>query len=282
MKDLADKVAVITGGAGGLGLALARRFAREGMKLVLADVDNAALERAAAGLKASGASVMTQRTDVSKGTDIEALAQTTTAAFGAVHLVINNAGIGTVGVTWESSEADWQWTLGVNLWGVIHGVRVFTPIMLKQDTEGHIVNVASVAGLISPPGMGVYNVSKHAVVALTETLHHDLTVAQSKLKCSVLCPAYFPSGIADSERTRPSALVNEGRKSATQQQLESTLRKAVHSGKITADEIADRVCAAVREERFYILPHERIKPAIEARMRDILDEAAPRDPLRLR
>ena len=282
MRELTDKVAVITGGAGALGVALAKRFAREGMKLVLADVDNNALERVAAGLKASGASVMTQRTDVSKGTDVEALARTTVAAFGAVHLVINNAGVATVGSVWESTEADWQWTLSVNLWGVIHGVRVFAPIMMRQGTEGHIVNVASVAGLISPAGMGVYNVSKHAVVALTETLHHDLAAERARIKCSVLCPAYFPSGIADSERTRPTMLANDDvPRSATRQEMEATLRKAVHSGRIGADRIADRVCEAVQAEHFYILTHERIKPAIAARMQDILDEAPPRDPMRL-
>lgn len=281
MKDLSDRVAVITGGAGALGLALAHRFAREGMKIVLADVDHAALARAASALKAAGASVMTQKTDVSKGPEVEALARTTVAAFGAVHLVVNNAGVAPVGAAWEATEADWQWALGVNLWGVIHGVRVFTPIMLGQGSEGHIVNVASVAGLISPPGMAVYNVTKHAVVALSETLFHDLANAGSRIGCSVLCPAFFPSGIADSERTRPAALVDEGSRSASRQAVESMMRKAVHSGRIGADAIADRVCDAVRDRRFYILTHERIRPAIRARMEDILGDAPPRDPLRL-
>ena len=148
MKAFHGKVAVITGGADGLGRAMAGRFAREGMKIALADVDAAALAKTAAELKASGATVIAVRTDVSNGNDVERLARTTLDAFGAVHLAINNAGVSPLGAVWENTAADWQWALGVNLWGVIHGVRVFTPIMLDQDTEGHIVNTASVAGLI--------------------------------------------------------------------------------------------------------------------------------------
>ena len=280
MKEFRGKVAVITGGAGGFGRAMAERCAREGMKIALADVDAAALASTAAELKAAGAAVVAVHTDVSNGNDVERLAQATLEAFGGVHLVINNAGVSPLGVVWENTAADWQWALGVNLWGVIHGVRVFTPIMLVQGAEGHIVNTASVAGLISPPGMGVYNVTKHAVVALTETLHHDLARRGAKLKCSVLCPAYVPTGIADSERNRPAALMNDGRvKSAEQLALESNLRKAVNSGRLSAADIAQAVFEAVREERFYILTHPKINSAIRARMEDILAGRNPTDPL---
>jgi NAD(P)-dependent dehydrogenase (short-subunit alcohol dehydrogenase family) len=280
MKEFHDKVAVITGGASGLGRAMAERFAREGMKIALADVDAAALATTAAELKAAGATVVAVRADVSNGNDVGRLAKTTLDAFGAVHLAVNNAGVSPLGAVWEKSAADWQWALGVNLWGVIHGVRVFTPIMLAQGTEGHIVNTASVAGLISPPGMGVYNVTKHAVVALTETLHHDLARKSAKLKCSVLCPAYVPTGIADSERNRPAELMNDGdAKSAEQLALEADLRKAVHSGRLSAADVAQAVFEAVREERFYILTHPKVKGAIRARMEDILAGRDPTNPL---
>lgn len=281
MRDLAGRVAVVTGATGGLGSALARRFADARMKLVLADLDADALARAVTELARGGIDVIGVRTDVRKAADVEALAARTLEAFGAVQVVCNNAGVAPVGAAWESTTADWEWVLGVNLWGVIHGVRVFTPIMLDQDGEGHIVNTASVAGLISPPGMAAYNVSKHAVVALTESLHHDLVARGAKVRCSVVCPAYFPSGIADSEQTRPAELAKSGSaKSDAQRILEANLRKAVMAGKLSADDIAAAVVDAVREDRFYVLTHPRIKAAIEWRMRDILAERTPTDPMR--
>jgi len=279
MKTFTDRVAVITGGASGLGRALAERFAREDVKLVLADVDEAALARTARELKSRGVAVVACRTNVSSGAEVERLARTGLDAFGAVHIVCNNAGVAPLGVVWEATEADWRWALGVNLWGVIHGVRVFAPLLLAQDDEGHIVNTASVAGLISPPGMGVYNVTKHAVVTLTETLHHDLAAASSKVKCSVVCPAYFPSGIAESERNRPAALGSDRAKTDEDLAREANLRKAVQSGKLTAADIADAVFDAVRDERFYVLTHPRILPAVEARMRDILEGRNPASPV---
>ena len=188
MREFKDKVAVITGAASGLGRAMADRCVQEGMKVVLADVEVEELAKTEASMKASGATVLALRTDVSQASDMEALAQKTLEAFGAVHLLCNNAGVGTDAAIWKSTIADWEWVIGVNLWGVIHGVRIFVPIMLKQDTESHIVNTASMAGLISGPGLGAYKVTKHAVVALSETLYHELAERgqESTSRCSVL------------------------------------------------------------------------------------------------
>jgi NAD(P)-dependent dehydrogenase (short-subunit alcohol dehydrogenase family) len=279
MRTFAGRVAVVTGAGSGLGRELALRFAREGMKLALADVDEGAAARTGAELSAAGSAAIAVRCDVSSGADVEALAARALDAFGAVHVVCNNAGVAPLGVVWENTVPDWQWTLGVNLWGVIHGVRVFTPILIGQNDEGHIVNTASVAGLIAPPGMGMYNVSKHAVVALTETLHHDLAARGAQVKCSVVCPAYFPSGIADSERARPAELRDERAKTAEDLAREANMRKAVQSGRLSAADIANRVFEAVRDERFYVITHPRILPAVEARMRAILEERNPGSPL---
>ncbi len=279
MKQFQGKVAVITGAASGLGRAMADRFAREGMRIVLADIEPNALAKAEAEMKAAGAIVIGVRTDVSKAAEVEALAQKTLEAFGAVHLLANNAGVAEGGNVWDHTVADWEWVLGVNVWGVIHGVRVFTPIMLAQQCEGHIINTASVAGLISPPGMGIYSVSKHAVVALTECLHHDLVQKTDKLKCSLLCPAYVPTGIAESGRNRPAALKQTREKTAAELAFDADLKKAVQSGKLSAADVAQQVFEAVREERFYILTHPRINAAIQWRMQDILACRNPTNPM---
>ena len=177
----------------------------------MADVEEEALRKVETEFRKAGVPVLGIRTDVARGQDIERLAEKTLATFGAVHILCNNAGVGPGGVVWENTTADWEWVLGVNVWGVIHGVRTFLPIMLRQDTECHVVNTASVAGLLSVPGMGIYCVSKHAVVTLTECLHHDLRQRDAKVGASVLCPAYVPTGIVDSERNRPAALRNTPR-----------------------------------------------------------------------
>jgi NAD(P)-dependent dehydrogenase (short-subunit alcohol dehydrogenase family) len=279
MKELKGKVAAVTGAASGLGRSMALAFAAEGMDLALADVDEVSLSSVQDEVMAKGVRAITLKVDVANAQQLEVFRDQTLTRLGGVHVVCNNAGVSPLGAVWENTPADWQWILGVNLWGVIHGVRAFTPHLLEQD-EGHIVNTASVAGLISPPGSGAYNVTKHGVVALSESLHHDLRERHSRVGVSVLCPAYVPTGIVDSERNRPKDLP-VSKKSEQTLARETMLRKAVTAGKISADQVAQAVVAAIREERFYILTHPRIKGAIQARMEDILNERAPRDPLKL-
>jgi NAD(P)-dependent dehydrogenase (short-subunit alcohol dehydrogenase family) len=246
------------------------------MQLALADVDIESLRETAA---ACGNRTFTMRVDVSRAADVDRLFNDTLSRLGGAHLVCNNAGVSPLGAVWEHNVADWQWILGVNLWGVIHGVRAFAPHLIAQN-EGHIVNTASVAGIIAPPGSGAYNVTKHAVVALSETLHHDLRERNSRVGVSVLCPAYVPTRITESERNRPADLPS-AEKSRETLAREAMLKKAVTSGKVSADQVAQAVVAAVKEERFYILTHPRIKGAIQARMEDILEERAPRNPMML-
>jgi NAD(P)-dependent dehydrogenase (short-subunit alcohol dehydrogenase family) len=279
MRNLKGKVAAVTGAASGLGRSMALAFAAEGMDVALGDVDETNLSLVEKEVNATGVRSAALRVDVSRAQDVEAFRDLALERLGGIHLVCNNAGVSPLGAVWETVAADWQWTLGVNLWGVIHGVRAFVPRLIAQN-EGHIVNTASVSGLISPPGSGAYNVTKHAVVALSESLHHDLRERNSRVGVSVLCPAYVPTGIVDSERSRPKELgVSE--KSAHTLAREAMLRKAVTSGKISADQVAQAVVAAIKEERFYILTHPRIKGAIQARLEDILEGRAPRNPLAL-
>lgn len=279
MKEFKDRVAVVTGGASGLGRAMAMRFAREGMKIVLADVQADALKKTEDEFRQAGITVLAVRTDVSKGGEVDALADRAFQTFGGVHILCNNAGVAPGGTIWEQTDKDWEWTIGVNVWGVIHGIRAFVPRMIEQDAAGHVVNTASVAGLLSLPGMAMYCMSKHAVVTISECLHHDLAEAGAKVKASVLCPAYVPTAISDSERNRPALLREEKPKSATDLKREEQLRHAVQSGRISAEQVADLVLEAIRAEKFYILPHQKIKPAIETRMQDILLERDPTNTL---
>ena len=282
MKEFSGKVAVITGAASGFGREFALLGAKLGMKLVLADVQKDALETTAAEIAAGGTQVLAQTCDVRKGEQVEALAQAAMQRFGAIHLVFNNAGVGAGGLVWESTQADWEWVLGVNLWGVIHGVRVFTPMMLAcaeadSSYEGHIVNTASMAGLLTPPTMGIYNVSKHAVVALSETLYHDLMLVDAPIGASVLCPYFVPTGISQSERVRPDD-VQGAAPTRSQQVSQATLEKAVSSGKVTAAEVAQRTFDAIGAGQFYIYSHPLALGNVQRRMEDIVTGRNPSDP----
>ena len=283
MKDFHGRVAVITGAASGFGRAFAQKGAALGMKLVLADVQQEALAQVATELAQQGVDVLAVPCEVSDAEQIQALADAAMARFGAVHLLFNNAGVGTGGLVWESSVADWEWVLGVNLFGVIHGVRIFTPLMLacaKQDPEyrGHIVNTASIAGLQNAPTMGVYNVSKHATVSLTETLFQDLRIIEAPIGVSLLCPYFVPTGIHQSARNRPAAMLNEGELTASQRAAQTFTEKAVTSGKVSAEQVAELTFDAVREDRFYIYSEQEPLAQVRKRMEDVLQSRNPYDP----
>ncbi len=277
MKEFKDKVAVITGAASGIGRGIAERCVQEGMKVVLADIEEAALAQAERELRATGATVLAVRTDVSRASDIEALAQKTLKAFGAVHLLVNNAGVGAGGSIWESTLADWEWVMGVNLWGVIHGLRAFVPIMLAQDTEAHIVNTASLAGLLLYHPVATYQVTKYGVVALSEQLYYSLAQRQAKVKVSVLCPGWVNTRIMDSERNRPSELQNEPSNLPISPEVEAivqSMREAAQAG-LSPRQVADHVFNAIRNEQFYILTHPEYNPLIQQRMENILQQRNP-------
>jgi NAD(P)-dependent dehydrogenase (short-subunit alcohol dehydrogenase family) len=283
--ELAGKVAVITGAASGFGREFARLASRERMKLVLADVQSDGLDAVVAETRAAGADVIGEVVDVADSAQVERLAERAFAGFGAVHLLMNNAGVGGGGYLWENSERDWQWVLGVNVMGVVHGIRHFLPRMIdanRTGTPGHVVNTASMAGWLAAPLMGVYNVSKHAVVALSETLYHDLKLAQSSIGVTVLCPAYVPTGIADSHRSRPKELANDGGPTTSQKMAQAAVAKAVAGGRISAAEVAAMTFAAVRDNRFYVFTHPQILPTVQARVAAALAGEAPADPFAAR
>ncbi|TDV36449.1 NADP-dependent 3-hydroxy acid dehydrogenase YdfG [Paraburkholderia caballeronis] len=276
------RVAVITGAASGFGRAFAQQGASLGMKLVLADVDPAALAQTVDTLRATGADAIGVPTDVRDAAQVDGLAQAALDAYGGAHLLFNNAGVGTGGFVWESSAKDWEWVFGVNVIGVANGVRAFAPIMLKQQERSHIVNTASVAGLLSPPAMGVYNASKHAVVSLTETLYHDLQSVNANVGCSLLCPAFVPTGIANAERARPDTLRNDAPPTRSQQAADLQLQRAVRSGRLSADDVAALTFDAVRAQRFYILTHPTILATVKLRHDDIEAQRVPTDPMSLK
>jgi len=277
MQHLDGKVAVVTGAASGIGLALAQRFAREGMKLTLVDIEAGALEEAAAELESGGADVFAQRVDVSDADQMDGLAQAVLDRFGAVHLVCNNAGVATGGPIWDVTTADWEFVMRPNLWGVIHGVRVFTKHLIGQD-EGHIVNTASLAGLVSVPGFGPYNVTKHAVVTLSETLHGELAALGSKVGVSVLCPGFVTTRLWDSDRNWPENLPPRDPQLPEQQEQTRAVLKALIEGGISTDPVIERVVDAIVNQRFYILTHEGSEDAVEQRMRRIIRGENPVTP----
>ncbi len=280
MKQFKDRVAVVTGAASGIGRGLAERFAAEGMKVVLADIEAGPLAETAAALEAKGATTLAVETDVSKADQVDALAKSTIDAFGAVHIVCNNAGVAVGGLSWERTLADWEWVMGVNLWGVIHGIRSFVPIMLEQGTEGHIVNTSSSAGISSSAGLPIYTATKHAVVALSEVLHYEFAMTGAKLRASVLCPLYVATNIVDSDRNRPEELQNEEAaplsplKRPEMQAAVDTFRQTLATGDTPA-EIADAVFTAIKDEKFYIINDARAKDGPRKRLADILEDRNP-------
>ena len=270
MKDFKDKVAVITGAASGIGLAMAHRFAEAGMHTVLVDIEEEPLHKAAAAIEGKGVKVLPVVTDVADEKAMDALGEQVRGTFEHVHLLCNNAGVGGGGLCWETTAKEWDFVLGVNLLGVIHGIRVFVPGMVKQKA-GHVVNTASLAGLITPPGMGSYNVSKHGVVALSETLYRDLKMVNSPVGVSVLCPGFVKTAISDANRhrervgldVRPTMVDKDGK----------TFSERVMANAMEAGPVADAVFAALEKRDFYVLTHESTKAGIQRRMQGIVDAA---------
>lgn len=276
------KTAVLTGAGSGFGLECARIGARLGMNLVLADVQQDALDKAAAEMQAAGAQVLAFKLDVSKASEVEALGRAVQQRFGAPHFIFNNAGVGAGGLIWENTAKDWEWVIGVNLMGVAHGLRVFTPMMLdaaQKDPayQGHIVNTASMAGLLNAPNMGIYNASKHAVVSMSETLYQDLALVTDQISASVLCPFFVPTGISQSHRNRP---VHAAADQPTRSQLigQAMSDKAVGSGKVSAADVAQKVFDAIAANQFYIYSHPKAIGSVQTRLEDIMLARNPTDP----
>ena len=284
MTELKNKTAVLTGAGSGFGLECARLGAARGMNLVLADVQQDALDNAVAELEAAGAQVLAMRVDVSDAAAVEALGAATLARFGAPHFVFNNAGVGSGGLIWENTLQDWQWVFGVNVMGVVHGIRVFTPMMLAAakadpDYRGHIVNTASMAGLLNTPNMGVYNASKHAVVSISETLYQDLALVTDQVSASVLCPYFVPTGISQSHRNRPQELATPAAKPTKSQRISQAVTdKAVNGGKVTAAEVALKVFDAMAAGQFYIYSHPAALATVQTRLEDVVQSRNPSDP----
>ena len=283
MSEWQGRTAVITGAASGFGLEASRIAARRGMNVVMADVQQGALDAAAAEVEGLGAKVLPFRLDVSKAAEVEALGAATVARFGAPSFVFNNAGVGAGGLIWEHTLKDWEWVVGVNLMGVAHGVRVFTPLMLAAATadpsfDGHIVNTASMAGLLNAPNMGVYNVTKHAVVAMSETLYQDLALVSTRVHAHVLCPFFVPTGIHQSERNRPAEFRQAAAPTRSQLIAQAMSDQAVTKGKVTAAQVAQFVYDAMDENRFYVFSHPKSLASVQTRLEDIMTPRNPTDP----
>lgn len=284
----AGHTAVITGAASGFGLECARIAAARGMNVVMADVQADALARSAAEIEALGAAVLRVRLDIANAAEVQALADATLQRFDVPHFVFNNAGVGAGGLIWEHTLKDWEWVLGVNLMGVAHGVRIFTPLMLEAAERdpgyrGHIVNTASMAGLLNAPNMGVYNVSKHAVVSMSETLYQDLALVTDQVHAHVLCPYFVPTGIHQSERNRPAEFAAEQPPPTRSQRIAQAMSdKAVSSGKVSAAQVAQFVFDAMDENRFYIYSHPKSLAGVQVRLEDIMTPRNPSDPFAAR
>jgi NAD(P)-dependent dehydrogenase (short-subunit alcohol dehydrogenase family) len=276
VREFAGKVAVVTGAASGIGLALARKFGERGMRVALADIDADSLQNAAVDLEKSGVETLAVATDVTRADSVNALAQRTLDAFGGVHVVCNNAGVFAGGPCWESPLEDYQWVMNVNVWGVIHGIRSFVPILLEQGVEGHVVNTASMAAVTHMPYSGIYSMSKHAVLALSESLYHELKLRDAKVGVSALCPELVSTGIADAERSRPAELRRpEGAALSPERALtEQAIREAMKTG-VPPEAIAERVVEAIREQRFYILSEDVWRRCCEVRLEDLRQARNP-------
>ena len=275
MKQFKDRVAVVTGAASGIGLALADRFAAEGMTVVMADIEAAALTKAAEGVRRKGAAVLAREVDVSRPDHVERLARETYDAFGAAHVLCNNAGVAVIGAVHEHSLPDWQWVINVNLWGVIHGVRAFVPRMLAGGEEGHIVNTASMAGLTTAPFMSVYDVTKHGVVALSESMYKEFAVTGASIGVSVVCPGLINTNITRSSRNRPEELAEEGKIGPMAQTFGQGLADRLDTG-YPPSEVAEQVVQGIRDGRFYIVPAQpEVKSNIAVRAHDLIELRNP-------
>lgn len=275
MKDFTGKTAVITGAASGIGLALAKLFSEQGMRLVLADIQGQPLEKLVSELKAAGAQVIGVVTDVGDAESVENLAQTATDQFGTIDIVCNNAGVYTGGQLWEATIDDYEWLIRVNQWGIIHGIRSFIPRMIAQDKECHMVNTASMAAVTTMPYAGIYHMTKHAALALSESLYHELSLSHPLVKVSCLCPELFATGIAHSDRNRPAALA-EINQSDTWQMAHTAIADATRASSDPRI-LAERTLQAIRDEQFYIMPPKQDpwSATADIRLEDLLQRRNP-------
>lgn len=281
------RVLAITGAASGLGREFARLGAERGFALALSDIDATGLTAFAEELRAAECDVLAVRTDVAQADDVAAFAAACLERFGAPHWLFNNAGVGGGGLLWEQPLEDWQWVLGVNVMGVVHGIRSFVPAMLERargepDYRGVVMNTASMAGLVNAPLMGVYNASKHAVASISETLEQDFRLVTPQVRAAVLCPYFVPTGIAHSERSRPAGLGARDGKTLSQRVAQMQSERAVASGKVSAREVAERVFSELEAGQFYIYSHPQALGAVETRFADITAGRPPSDPFAAR